>query len=798
VVVVVKPRGGDTEALVRQLSEALHYDLREADSLQDVLLASGSCSHNSNPQLISIKEEHVDVSSMDTSDERGLLSAFAMLDPIFILYEGADRDGENSIELNAVREACKYDLWGGNLSQSNFEFTLERLRCLLGRVQGSHHNHNHSHNQGQGHGDGGGARSIEYSEYSGRTMQAGGGEWSHFVSLTFPRVDDAVSLLPTLRQGCDAFELRVDLLADQSAYSIHRQMALLRDTCPLPIVFTVRSQCQIGTFPDDPDRIFALLKEGLRAGAEWVDVEACWADTGDSRDTNTNTNTNTNAMEAFLRLARQGQSSYCRTTLLLGSMHVTTPLLSHAQIRSLYQAASLGGAADAVKVVTGAASLEDCEAVHEVGSRYAREMEEEQRSRGGESEGRLPYIGLCLGAEGEQSRVLNRFLTPVTHPAMPTAAAPGQLAVSELMSRRAKQGLLTGREYFLFGAPISQSLSPAMHNAGYSVLLLPHVYDLQESEDVDSYRSVLAGPAFGGGSVTIPHKEAIIPLVDEVRGAAREIGAINTIVVVEGERVSGTGTGTGTGGSGGDTNRHHEEGIATATRRRLVAYNTDWLGIQRPIRRLLVSRKGPSVWRAGGESPSYGLVMGAGGTARAACYALRDLGLHVLVYNRSPDKGRQLAQQFGGSYVTIEELSDPAGGLHGDGWAGLQVVVSTIPGPAAFSLPALRGGSSRAGVIITHRGITITPSSSSDGSSNAATTSTILGRNRPVVLDAVYKPARTALLVQAMEAGCGVVQGATMLLEQGLEQFELWTGRRAPVQEMRKAVFEGVEALPDN
>lgn len=56
-------------------------------------------------------------------------------------------------------------------------------------------------------------------------------------------------------------------------------------------------------------------------------------------------------------------------------------------------------------------------------------------------------------------------------------------------------------------------------------------------------------------------------------------------------------------------------------------------------------------------------------------------------------------------------------------------------------------------------------------------------------MDVVYKPARTALLQQALSKGCEIVQGATMLLEQGIEQFEMWTKRTAPRQEMADAVF---------
>ena len=66
---------------------------------------------------------------------------------------------------------------------------------------------------------------------------------------------------------------------------------------------------------------------------------------------------------------------------------------------------------------------------------------------------------------------------------------------------------------------------------------------------------------------------------------------------------------------------------------------------------------------------------------------------------------------------------------------------------------------------------------------------------QPVVLDAAYKPAETALLRQALGAGCVVAQGASMLVAQGVAQFERWTGRVAPTPAMRAAVFEGVEEL---
>jgi pentafunctional AROM polypeptide len=171
-------------------------------------------------------------------------------------------------------------------------------------------------------------------------------------------------------------------------------------------------------------------------------------------------------------------------------------------------------------------------------------------------------------------------------------AAPGQLSAQQLMDARVKSGLAQGKNFYLFGTPIQHSLSPAMHNGAYGALLLPHKYSLSEQDSVDKYREVLADKSFGGASVTIPYKESIIPLIDDVRGAARKIGAVNTIVIEGGEK---------------------------------VGYNTDWLGIKRPVLRQLRKRGVPFSKTERGTK-SIGLVIGAGGTAKAACYAVKDLG----------------------------------------------------------------------------------------------------------------------------------------------------------------------------
>lgn len=415
------------------------------------------------------------------------------------------------------------------------------------------------------------------------------GDWSHFLSLTYANIDDALPHLPELTVGVDALELRVDLLDDLSVASVHRQIAVLRSACDLPIVFTVRSKNQIGRFPDDaPDHMFKLLGEGLRASVDWLDVEGCWP-------------------ESYVKpLCVRAREQYSSTSCLLGSLHVTVPQ-TEDQIRGLFQTASLYGQADILKVVTGAKDDDDCKRIHKVGEQLDK-----------------PYIGVCLGAAGSLSRVLNRRFTPVTHPRM-AAAAPGQLSVQQLMDQRQQLGLIKSKQFFLFGTPIQQSLSPAMHNGAFKQLLLPHTYALDEQQDIKSYESTLFSDNFGGASVTIPHKESILPYLSEVKSPADIIGAVNTIIV--------------------------EETIATSTdknspnpaSRRLVGYNTDWLGILVPVRRKLEMLWGADGWVS---TDATGLVVGAGGTAKAACYAVQKLGLKLLVTNRDEEKGKDLANRY--------------------------------------------------------------------------------------------------------------------------------------------------------
>jgi shikimate dehydrogenase len=152
----------------------------------------------------------------------------------------------------------------------------------------------------------------------------------------------------------------------------------------------------------------------------------------------------------------------------------------------------------------------------------------------------------------------------------------------------------------LIGWPVEHSRSPAMHNAAFAALGLNWRYVLLPAQP-DQIAAIIARLRSGelqGANVTIPHKQAVMPFLDEIDPAARAVGAVNTIV------------------------RRAD---------RLIGFNTDTLGFRRALLETGADVK---------DQPCA--VLGAGGSARAVVYVLSELGAHVTVYARDADKARAL------------------------------------------------------------------------------------------------------------------------------------------------------------
>lgn len=166
----------------------------------------------------------------------------------------------------------------------------------------------------------------------------------------------------------------------------------------------------------------------------------------------------------------------------------------------------------------------------------------------------------------------------------------------------------------LLGNPVEHSLSPAIHNAAFEQLGLNFVYLAFKVEDLpNAVKGLRALGNLRGFSVTIPHKVAIIPLLDEVEQTARNIGAVNTIVIENGK---------------------------------LIGSNTDASGARRALTEAGVGLKGEKV-----------LMLGSGGAARAIAFALAaNAGLAGLTILGIDDKERQALAKDVKSKTSLQVL----------------------------------------------------------------------------------------------------------------------------------------------
>ena len=282
----------------------------------------------------------------------------------------------------------------------------------------------------------------------------------------------------------------------------------------------------------------------------------------------------------------------------------------------------------------------------------------------------------------------------------------------------------------LIGHGLKHSISPLFQQAAFDHLGLDIRYEVWETEpsDLESVLEKVRGPSILGANVTVPHKEAVVSLMDGFDDLAREIGAVNTIV-----------------------NR----------RGRLEGYNTDAGGFLRAL-----------VQEGGFDPAGKGAVLlGAGGVARAASFALARAGVKSLVITdiikekahelvsdleRSLARGREPAPK-----IRVLSPDDPQ---FEEGLSGCDLLVNCTP------------------VGMKH----------SAGEGKSPLEARLIPK-RALVYDVVYNPIETPLLADARRAGARTLGGLAMLVYQGAAAFELWIGRDAPLDIMMKVATKELE-----
>ena len=279
----------------------------------------------------------------------------------------------------------------------------------------------------------------------------------------------------------------------------------------------------------------------------------------------------------------------------------------------------------------------------------------------------------------------------------------------------------------LFGYPVKHTASPAFHNAAFEELGLDWVYLPLEVKPEELRQAVEGIKALGfvGVNCTIPHKETVMELLDEISKEAGAIGAVNTIHV-----------------SGG----------------KLVGHNTDGTGFMRSLTEIDTE----------GVRGKMVFIMGTGGAGRAVAVQCALEGVAKLSLC---DKDEQRAEKLAGhiqhkvGFASVELIHFDAPKI-ADAVAGADVFVDATPlgmhegDPMSIDLESLDPGA--------------------------------------LVVDLVYKPPQTPLLIAAGKRGCRTLNGLGMLLHQGAKAFEIWTGLGAPVDVMRRALEKAVYMAKTN
>lgn len=143
----------------------------------------------------------------------------------------------------------------------------------------------------------------------------------------------------------------------------------------------------------------------------------------------------------------------------------------------------------------------------------------------------VPLIALASGPAERMSRILNPIFTPATHPLLSEAEGAAArwadiATVDGLLAARRALGYLPSKRFFIFGKPTVHSPSPAIHNAGFAANGYCHTYGVAETDDPEEALRILRTSGTGGGSVTIPLKETLLPHMQILSQSARRWGRL--------------------------------------------------------------------------------------------------------------------------------------------------------------------------------------------------------------------------------------------------------------------------------
>jgi shikimate dehydrogenase/3-dehydroquinate dehydratase type I len=513
------------------------------------------------------------------------------------------------------------------------------------------------------------------------------------IPITAGKKKEALHSIERSCQLADFIELRMDLIENGSLAEL---ISTARDNSSLiKIIVTCRkkeeaarvgSAAHIKSTVKNTEEKMALLREAIELGADFVDIELA------------------EGSEAIRKLKSLCAKNGGKTKIIVSyhNLKKTPPLTKLKEV--FHQCAPYKPAI--VKIVTMAKNVEDNLTILSL-IPYARKHSPE-------------IISLCMGDKGRISRAVAPAMGSYLSFATLTRegrSAPGQFTVRDmkqindlLKSKRTAPlfPVLSSRNslpqnYILLGNPVKQSLSPLMHNAALKEMGIEENYSAFCVDNLGEALQGMRGMNIRGASVTIPFKVAVMEYLDDIDGDALKIGAVNTII--------------------------NENG-------RLTGYNTDWLGL------ILTLKEAMKV-----KGKTF-VIIGSGGTARAAAYGIMKEGGFPVIANRTPEKGKILSGKLNCPFYSLAEI----GRIKAD------CLINTTP-------------------------VGMYPNDKSP------IKALVMGGYKYVV-DVIYNPLKTKLLADAEKQGCHIFSGADMFVNQGAEQIRLWTGKEPPRALMKQVILE--------
>tara|TARA_B100000315_G_scaffold157956_1_gene146609 strand:- start:5993 stop:7453 length:1461 start_codon:yes stop_codon:yes gene_type:complete len=483
------------------------------------------------------------------------------------------------------------------------------------------------------------------------------------VPITSKTVTEAINEIKKAENVADIIELRVDYLKNPD-------IKALLDATKKQVIVTCREKSEGGLYDGDEKGRVELLLNAIAAGADYVDIEL-------------------STPEPLIEELKTKQDE----TRLILSYHNFQQVPEDLQItfdRMIQKGCEL------IKIVVMANSIEDNLKIFDI-------IEQAKEKK-------INIIAFCMGEYGEISRILSPiFGSYLTFASLSRGkeSAPGQIPVDILKNIYRVNGLSSDANiYGLIGNPVKESMGYLIHNRSFASKKLNNIY---LPFLVDNLSSFISGyrKYFKGMSVTMPFKEQVIPLLDEIDRTAEKIGAVNTLQIREGK---------------------------------LFGCNTDCSGAVKALEEK-TDLKGKKV-----------LMIGAGGVARAIGFGIMEKGAGVYIFDVDTQKADALAADLRCRTSSLESIG-----------SDLDILINCSP-------------------VGMHPHIDKTPFSKEKL------------KKEMIVFDAVYNPLKTRLLKEAEDTGCVTIEGIELFVNQAVDQFQLWTGEKAPKELMKEIVLDKLQS----